>query len=51
MKNFPDTDKSKFHTATQDVEITAKVMNKIKQISEANIEDGGSGAFYIYFKN
>ena len=31
MKNFPETDKSKFHTATQDVEITAKVMNKIKQ--------------------
>jgi len=26
-------------------------MNKIKQISEANIEDGGSGAFYIFFKN
>ena len=31
MKNFPETDKSKFHTATQDVEITAKVMQKIKE--------------------
>ena len=24
--------------------------NKIKKISEANVEDGGSGAFYIYLK-
>ncbi len=31
MKNFPDTDKSKFHTATQDCEISAKIINKIKQ--------------------
>ena len=31
MKNFPETDKSKFHTATQDVEITAKVMQKIRE--------------------
>ena len=26
------------------------LMNKIKKIGEAKIEDGGSGAFYIYFK-
>ena len=31
MKNFPNTDKSKFHTATQDCEITAKVMMKVKE--------------------
>ena len=34
MKNFPETDKSKFHTATQDVEITAKVMKKIKETAK-----------------
>ena len=38
MKNFPETDKSKFHTATQDVEITAKVMNKIKQTAKPIFE-------------
>jgi len=38
MKNFPETDKSKFHTATQDVEITAKVMNKIKQSAKPIFE-------------
>ncbi len=27
-----------------------KLMGKIKEISEANIEDGGKGAFYIYLK-
>ena len=26
------------------------LMKKIKKITEANIEDGGSGAFYIYLK-
>ena len=26
------------------------LMKKIKKIAEANIEDGGSGAFYIYLK-
>tara|TARA_A100000164_G_C21925717_1_gene782961 strand:+ start:224 stop:1807 length:1584 start_codon:yes stop_codon:yes gene_type:complete len=31
MRNFPNTDKSKFHTATQDCEITAKVIQKIKE--------------------
>ena len=31
MKNFPNTDKSKFHTATQDCEITAKVIMKVKE--------------------
>ena len=25
-------------------------MNKIKTITDAEIEDGGSGAFYIYLK-
>ncbi len=38
MKNFPETDKSKFHTATQDVEITAKVMNKIRQTAKPIFE-------------
>jgi len=33
------------------IKSNSSLMNKIKQISEANIEDGGSGAFYIYFKN
>ena len=27
------------------------LMKKIKGISEANIDDGSSGAFYIYLKN
>ena len=27
------------------------LMKKIKKISEANIDDGSSGAFYIYLKN
>ena len=27
------------------------LMKKIKQIEEANIRDGGSGAFYVYLKN
>ena len=31
MKNFPETDKSKFHTATQDCEITAKVIATEKE--------------------
>ena len=26
-------------------------MNLINEIKDANIEDGGSGAFYIYLKN
>ncbi len=34
MKNFPETDKSKFHTATQDVEITAKIIKKIKSTAK-----------------
>ena len=33
------------------IKSNSSLMNKIKQIREANIEDGGSGAFYIYFKN
>ena len=31
MKNFPNLDKSKFHTATMDVEVSAMVMQRIKQ--------------------
>ena len=34
MKNFPDTDKTKFHTATQDVEISAKIMKKVKETAK-----------------
>ena len=33
------------------IKSNSSLMNKIKQITEANIEDGGSGAFYVYFKN
>ena len=39
------------HSVPEFIESNSSLMNKIKQISEANIEDGGSGAFYIYFKN
>ena len=31
MKNFPNLDKSKFHTATMDVEVSAMVMQRIKE--------------------
>jgi exodeoxyribonuclease-1 len=31
MKNFPDLDKSKFHTATMDVEVSAKIMKRVKE--------------------
>ena len=39
------------HSVPEFIKSNLSLMNKIKQISEANIEDGGSGAFYIYFKN
>jgi len=39
------------HSVPKFIKSNSSLMNKIKQISEANIEDGGSGAFYIYFKN
>ena len=39
------------HSVPEFIKSNPSLMNKIKQISEANIEDGGSGAFYIYFKN
>ena len=39
------------HSVPEFIKSSSSLMNKIKQISEANIEDGGSGAFYIYFKN
>ena len=39
------------HSVPEFIKSNSSLMNKIKQISEANIEDGGSGAFYIYFKN
>ena len=29
----------------------SSLIKKIKKIKEANLEDGGSGAFYIYLKN
>jgi len=32
------------------VKNNAELMNIISEIKEANIEDGGSGAFYIYLK-
>jgi len=39
------------HSVPEFIKSNSNLMNKIKQISEANVEDGGSGAFYIYFKN
>jgi len=39
------------HSVPEFIKSNSRLMNKIKKISEANIEDGGSGAFYIYFKN
>ena len=39
------------HSVPEFIKSNSSLMNKIKQISKANIEDGGSGAFYIYFKN
>ena len=33
------------------IKSNSSLMKKIKKITEANIEDGGSGAFYIYLKN
>ena len=38
------------HSVPEFIKSNSSLMNKIKQISEANIEDGGSGAFYIYLK-
>ena len=32
------------------IKLNQSLMKKIKNITEANIEDGGSGAFYIYLK-
>ena len=32
------------------IKSNSSLMKKIKKITEANIEDGGSGAFYIYLK-
>ena len=39
------------HSVPEFIKSNSNLMNKIKKISEANIKDGGSGAFYIYFKN
>jgi len=39
------------HSVPEFIKSNSSLMNKIKKISEANIKDGGSGAFYIYFKN
>ena len=33
------------------IKSNSDLMKKIKSIKEAKIEDGGSGAFYIYLKN
>ena len=33
------------------IENNTDLMNKILEMKDANIEDGGSGAFYIYLKN
>ena len=33
------------------IESNKNLMKKIKEITDAKIEDGGSGAFYIYLKN
>ena len=38
------------HSIPEFIKSNANLMTKIKQISEANIEDGGSGAFYVYLK-
>ena len=32
------------------IKLNPSLMKKIKKITEADIEDGGSGAFYIYLK-
>ena len=33
------------------IESSNSLMKMIIEITDANIEDGGSGAFYIYLKN
>ena len=37
-------------TRPEYIKSNLNLMNKIKKIGEAKIEDGGSGAFYVYFK-
>ena len=32
------------------IENNAELMKKIKELKDANVEDGGSGAFYIFLK-
>lgn len=39
------------HSIPEFIGSNKELMKKIIKISDANIEDGGSGAFYIYLKN
>ena len=39
------------HSVPDFIKSKANLMKVIKQIKEANIEDGGKGAFYIFLKN
>ena len=38
------------HSVPQYIRSDKELMNIISEIKEANIEDGGSGAFYVYLK-
>lgn len=38
------------HSVPEYIKKNLDLMNKIFEIKDANIEDGGSGAFYIYLK-
>ncbi len=38
------------HSVPEYIKQNNNLMNKISEIREANIEDGGSGAFYIFLK-
>jgi len=39
------------HSVPEFIENNKNLMNIINEIKDASIEDGGSGAFYIYLKN
>ena len=38
------------HSVPEFIKSSVNLMKIIKQIKEANIEDGGQGAFYIFLK-
>ncbi len=38
------------HSVPNFIKSNIKLMNMIKEISDAKVEDGGDGAFYIYLK-